>query len=471
MPKFIDFWNRDSGTYWFPFEKKQMNEFSKVKPNNQTSICGYVKWMDDTTFALLPTPYSNQTYLVCNNLTGKIPNHNSYISVEGNTKWTGLRQINSIVTGCYGELILNVKDWKEEKPVFEHTNLYEYFGLSRDFKLKDFQKDLLCSVEDIDPTIKDFLTFTMLGTSSFEEFMGGINLTLYDESEKGKPKSLLKQLTRILPKDIDKQHIIKTPFGAFSLRYETGFFTGNADKQLSSRINNLLENRLCGNSEFKQASLSLHSKNKAPQSFEDKPCALSDIPTVISGTTRVRKALIKPDYDSFKFMLIQHMHEPQIPESTELLVNISKRMEELVESYGLNSIQLSQHGFLNANRNARPTSIFRTSLAHIRAHRIDKITPQEMEKGLEYFEWNLDHVYNVWEDKFKKKTSKLPDKNEYGRIRRIIRKNDKGKGVSEKTIIEEANMKPQRTLDLLLEMHRIGWIYEIGHRCWRLLNP
>ena len=165
------------------------------------------------------------------------------------------------------------------------------------------------------------------------------------------------------------------------------------------------------------------------------------------------------------------MHEPEIPESTDILVNISKRMETLVESYGLDSAQLSQHGFLNANRNARPTSIFRTSLAHIRAHRIDKITPQELKKGLEYFEWNLDHVYTIWEDKFKTKTSKLPDKNEYGKIRRIIRKNDQGKGVSEKMIIQEVNMKPQKTLELLLEMYRIGWIYEIGHMCWRLTEP
>ena len=468
MPKFIDFWNRDSGALWLPFENNQIKEFSQVKPNHHISICGYVKWIDDTTFALLPTPFSNQKYLICNNFTMKIPIQNSCVSVEGYTKWTRLRQIRHDSTYCDGDLVLHVTDWREEKPIFEHTDIYEHFGLSKDFSLKDFQRDLLSPIDDIATELKDFLTFTMLGTSSFEQFIGGINLTLYDESESGKSKSVFRQLRRLLPRDHDKQHVIQTPFGAFSLRYDCGFFTGNADRKLAPKINNLLENRIRRNYEYKQTSLSLYSKNKTPESFEDKPCALSDIPTVISETTRIHNISVNPDYDSFKFMLIQHMHEPKIPESTDILMNISKRMETLVESYDLDAIQLSQHGFLNANRNARPTSIFRTSLAYIRAHRIDTITPQELKKGLEYFEWNLEHVYGIWEDKFKKKSSKLPDKTEYGKIRRILRKNDQGDGVSEQMIIQEAGMKPQKTSKLIHEMYNLGWIFERKNKCWRL---
>jgi len=84
--KSIEFWNRGSGALWLPFERAQIGEFSQVKPNHYVSISGYVKWINDKTFALMPTPFSNQTYLVCKNFTEKLPNENSYVRVEGNTK-------------------------------------------------------------------------------------------------------------------------------------------------------------------------------------------------------------------------------------------------------------------------------------------------------------------------------------------------------------------------------------------------
>jgi len=470
MPKFIEFWNPDSGALWLPFERKQIKEFGQIKPNCQASISGYVKWIDDKTFALIPTPFSNQTYLVCKNFTRKLPNDNSYVRVEGNTKWTRVSQVKPGSAGFRGDLVLHVMNWSEEKPILKHTDLYEYFGLSKDYSLKDFKRDLLYPIEDLDREIGDFLVFTTLGTSSFEQYMGGVNLTLYDATESGMSKSVLRQLRRLIPTDIGEQSVVKTPFGTFGSRYDYGFFLGNADGRLSRKVNSLLENRTRRSLEFRQASLSLHSKNKAPATFEDKPCALSDIPTVLPETTKIQKISFNPDYDSFKFMLIQHMHEPQIPKPTDTLVNLSKRMETLVESYDLDPIQLTEHGFLNANIHARPTSIFRQSLAHVRAHKMNVITPHEISKGLDYFEWNLRYVYEIWEDLFKKRTkpSDWPDKTEYGKIRRIIRRYDQGNGVNEEIIKQEAGVKPQKTMQLIDEMRRIGWIFARSHKCWRL---
>jgi hypothetical protein len=58
-PFIIDFWQRDVGATWLSFERKKINEFSKVKPNEKTSLSGYVKWVNDLTFALIPTLFSN----------------------------------------------------------------------------------------------------------------------------------------------------------------------------------------------------------------------------------------------------------------------------------------------------------------------------------------------------------------------------------------------------------------------------
>jgi len=472
MPKFIEFWNRDSGALWLPFEHEQMKEFSQVKPNQSVSISGYVKWINDKKFALVPTLFSNQTHLICRNFTERLPNENSYVRVEGNTRWVRPRQVNSVSVVFKGDLVIDVFNWREEKLVFRHADLYDYFGLSKDYTLEDFKRDVLYPIEDLDREIGDFLVFTILGTSSFEQYAGGVNLTLYDATQSGMSSSVLRQLKRIIPQDVNESFVVKTRFGAFSLRYDYGFFVGNADIELPPKVRSLLENRTRLSLGIKQASLSLHSKNKAPVSFSDKPCALSDIPTVVPETTKIQKISFNPDYDSFKFMLMQHMHEPQIPKTTDTLANLSERIETLVENYDLDPVQLTQYGFLNANINARPTSIFRQSLAHSRAHNVDIITSQEINKGLDYFEWNLRYVYEIWEDLFKRGTrpSDMPDKTEYGEIRRIIRRYDQGNGVNEEVIIQEAGMKPQKTMELIKEMYRLGWIFERNTRSWRLTH-
>lgn len=471
MPKkFIEFWNRDVGALWLPFERKQIKEFTKVRPNENVAIGGYVKCIDDRTFALIPTSFSNQTYLVCRNLTEKLPNENSYVAIEGHTRWIRLRQVASTSVHFEGNLVIDVMNWREEKPIVKHTDLHEYFGLSKDYSLRDFKRDLLHPIQGLEPKLEDFLAFTVLGTPSFEQYMGGINLTLYDAAQSGMSRSVLRQLKRLIPSDIGEQSVVKTPFGAFGLRYNYGFFVGNADTPLTPQISHLLENRTRLSLKFRQASLSLYSTNKAPSSFSDKPCALSDIPTILPETSKIQKISFNPDYDSFKFMLIQHRHQPQIPKSAETLAGLSKKMEKLVESYGLDPIHLTQHGFLNANINARPTSILRQSLAYVRAHKINRITSSEMTRGLEYFEWNLRYAYEIWEDLFKRKAnpSQWSDKGEYGEIRRIIRRYDQGNGVGEEIIRREISMKPQRTVELIAEMQKIGWVYETKPKCWRL---
>ena len=476
MRKFLDFWNRDRGALWLPLEHRRIEEYSKVKPNQHFSLSGHVKQINDSTFALVPLPFSNQAYHVCRNFTERLPNENMPVRIEGQARRTGLRPVKRGSTYFKSNLLLHVMNWQKEKPVIRHTDLYEHFGLYKDYSLEDFKREALFSIEDLDPEVGDFLVFAMLGTSSFERSMGGINLTLYDAAKSGMSRSVLRRLRRLIPPDMGEQHVEKTPYGAFGLRYNYGFLVGNADAKLTREASHLLENRTRFSFKFRQASLSLHSKQKAPASFSDKPCALSDIPTCIPETTRVHKISFHPDYDSFKFMLLHHMHEPQIPNPHETLTHLRKKMEELVEDYDLDRSELTRHGYLNANLDARPTSIFRQSLAHVRAHEVDKITPREMLKGLDYFKWNLQNVYSIWEErklfKLRGKPLDLPDKIEYGKIRRIIRRYDEGNGVSEKVIVEEAGMKPQKTMQLIHEMDKLAWIYcgdyQGNYKCWRL---
>ena len=120
-PLIMQFWERDVGATWLSFERKKIIEFSKIRHREKVSVSGYVKWVSNSVFALLPTLFSNQIYLLCANYTETCPPENSYISVSGETKFERLtpnRQSPSSRT-FEARLIINVLEWKNDKPNFE----------------------------------------------------------------------------------------------------------------------------------------------------------------------------------------------------------------------------------------------------------------------------------------------------------------------------------------------------------------
>ena len=78
-------WKREFGALWVPFEREKIIEFSRVKANERITISGYVKWINNKSFALVPTLFSNQIHLLCVNNTERRPTENSYITVSGTT--------------------------------------------------------------------------------------------------------------------------------------------------------------------------------------------------------------------------------------------------------------------------------------------------------------------------------------------------------------------------------------------------
>ena len=461
-PFIIRFWKREVGTLWLPFERERILEFSKIKPGEVIAITGYVKWITDNIFALLPTPFSNQIYLLCVNLTERKPNENSYIEIQGKAAWSQMRSVHPRSTLFKAKRIIYVYDWKDAKPDLTLPKL--------NFDYRDFKENLTYRIRNLEPNIADFLAFTALSTPPFYQNVGGINLTLYDSTTQGLPRLIVKEIRRVIPPDLHELHTVKTPFGRFAIRYKYGLFSANADKKLPHNIEVFLTKRTQPYiKDFDEVSLSLHSKRQKPMTIMDPPCSLSDIPTVIPEETVIdRGKSAFPEPDSFKYMIIQHMKTPIIKNYDETLVEIVNRLEKMTEDYGLDSTHLSRYGFLNANYNARPTSILREALAYARAHNINIIDFYVIDKIFDdYFEWNLNHVYDVWEDLIKKPGIPLSLRVEYRDIIRIIRKYEKD--VNVEIIKSEAKTEPHETERLLKEMERAGLIYWSSPGRYRLI--
>jgi hypothetical protein len=209
------------------------------------------------------------------------------------------------------------------------------------------------------------------------------------------------------------------------------------------------------------------SKDK-PVTIEDSPCRLSDIPTVIPEETSIVRYRQSIDpFDAFNFIVMNHYKAPVISDVSTSLTEIVDSIEKLVDDYSLDHQLLTQYGFLNANYNARPTSVLRKSLSFARAQNVDAVTPEfTMKVFNDFFKWNFEYVYEVWEDLLakplvgKKPMASLRVK--YRDIIRIIRKYHSSNlpGVSRDDLIREAKTNPFETQRLLDECSAAGIIFQ-----------
>jgi len=468
-PLLVKFWQRYYGPLWFPFEREQIKRFSAVRVNEPVDISGYVKCIRKGIFALFPTPFSNQTYLTCINHTEKDPPENAFIRISGVVKWEKLTRNRNLPAESRifsGEKVVHVEYWKEEIPNIEFPKLnYDY---------KDFKRDLLYRIEGLEPKIEDFIAFSALSSPPLHESIGGVSLTLYDSTKTGLPKLVIREIKRVIPSDLGNPFVIRTSYGPIRLQYKFNYRTEDADKPLSNLARTLLmhrEKQLIPN--YDELSLSLFSKRSRPLTIEEPPCCRSDIPTVVPETTYINSS--KPAYvefDALKYLLWQHMKTPIVVDYEKSIPFIQECLEKTVEKYRLPSTQLGAYGFLDANYNARPTSIIRKSLAYARAQNLKKVNQEVIQKVFnEYFKWNLDWVYEVWEDLLspERGISTLV-KVEYREIMRVLRNYDNEGGIPVEIIAKELNESPYKVQEKLTEMWNSGLVFEVKRGSYRLIR-
>jgi hypothetical protein len=114
----------------------------------------------------------------------------------------------------------------------------------------------------------------------------------------------------------------------------------------------------------------------------------------------------------------------------------------------------------------------RQCLSYARAHNIERVQSKDVSRILkEYFDWNLNYVYDVWEDTLSGTKTPLSLRVEYRDIFRVVRANyETGQpGVSLETIKAEVKTKPLETETKVYAMRKAGLLYEPAPGYFRLI--
>jgi len=367
----------------------KLREFYDSISKPQIEVSGFVKRMSDNRFILLPTMTTPQTYLQCSlkeNIL--LPEENSYVRVEGRPTWSHLRRVHGNLYA--GDRSVLVEDWKPDTLGFQVIPPIDYH---------EFRNEIFTNVLNIEPFLQDLLAFQIVSCPPLERFLGGLNLCLYDATPLSLLRRVIRQMTRIVPEDLGKTHILKTPIGKAALRYRFNWIAGNADEPLPEETAVVMRERTGASCD--ELSLSLGSQQIKPRSIEDPPCALSDLSTILNEDVDLSTKKLDPSLDAFKYMLAMHHRIPSMDDSESTILSLHQKFTELPNRYDIPPHQLARFKFLDASYCGKPQSILRLALADARIHGKPKATMDHANHMFhEYFMKNLDYTYEIWADLF-----------------------------------------------------------------------
>ena len=469
-PLRLRFWKRTYGSEFPSFEFSRIKEFYDTVKMKRPSVSGYVKRIDYQHFLLLPTLYTPFP-LLCTCAEGiALPPENAYVNVEGQMHWTQLKMIAEREYGGKKEII--VEKWDMDSP--------EWLAQTRpNMNFKEFKEEIFTRVLNVEPLVQDFIASQIVSCPQFENFIGGLNVCMYDATQKALASTVLKEIRRIVPRDIGKTHVIKTPFGQVPLTYRYCLIPINADKPISQNVAKTMTKRTAP-FRYDEVSLYLGSKRNMPKTLEEAPCRLSDFPTTLNEEADITKKRVDPSFEAFKYMQIQHLTAPIIVNTTELISKIHDTIINLPNRYDISPQSLARFKILDASYYGKPQSVLRLALANARAENKKKMLDDNLNCALKMFEENFDYNYEVWHDLFPKAVRSIgtrlllklsPDE------RKIIRTIEKLQGSEKECVkIEEINANlphlKRRLLEELIEDLRIrrGLIIEELPQCYKVIS-
>lgn len=377
------------GIEYTRFENQQIQEFDKARKSTLVEITGFVSWLDNTKFLLLPTRTTNSLYFICKVQDGlQLPDNNQYVSINGKWQHSVESKNHSIYKILIAESIQSVK------PDFGIVN--------PDISQKDFEQNLFDGWINIDPIIQNLIAQSYVSSPTTPKRVGGLTLSLFNPPRKQRLVNLLhSDLKRLIPAELYGNKPAVFDVYELGLKHTLPPFNWSekvADiDEPSNTISPLLERIPCTTEEY---SISLLSQGSVPRSFESIGFVKSDYPIILEDHIERRSNSYYTGPEVTKFLIAAQMNSPTISQDVVEKSIEHSRMElkKLVETKETLTKMIGHNQFLDLGIDGKPLSILNLAVSRGRSIIGKSITFDDNKKTTTDFVKNLEHVSHIWFD-------------------------------------------------------------------------
>src|ERR1035437_7813579 len=187
VPIVPSFRNRQFGSEFNRWEMTLLKEFSYAKQSRNPVISGvivYDRKLGKNRFLLIPAAHLAQDYAICECPPDlPVPSNLSNVTLQGSRR----------VFNDHWEIYV-------EKISYEKVKV----PIKPEISFRDFREQLLLQWGGISPLLGDLLAFQFVSSPPIHDLglSGGLNLTVYDATNRGESKHLLNYFKSMLPPDI-----------------------------------------------------------------------------------------------------------------------------------------------------------------------------------------------------------------------------------------------------------------------------
>jgi hypothetical protein len=401
------FRNRQYGSEFNEWELNILKDFSYAKKSTNPSVSGTVVYdgkLGRNRFLLIPAAHLPQDYCICECPDDvKIPANLSYVTVTGQKR----------VFYDYWEIMIDsIAPAKIRIPI------------EPDIDFKEFQEQLFLQWGGISSPLRELLAFEFVSSPPMLNFgqSGGLNITIYDATNRNQTSKLLEYFYNIMPPDIAlgksgslaiPELATEQPLSPFTWRFRSF----NADKPLNHNLATFLDRRR--SRKFSEVSIGLGSRRKQPKSLYDPPVRLVDQPTILPDEVEMRRMHFEPPLEVTKYIVTMQMLFPTIGNTLEdlnsTLEKAGQKVLDIAEKYDVPQA-VRQHGLFDANYYGRPQSMLRLALSSARSQQIQTVDNDLVSKAFEdFYAKNFETIFEAWEDMFTVKGVEMVSLNEADR--------------------------------------------------------
>jgi hypothetical protein len=451
-PSFRD---RRFGSEFNRWELQLLKDFSYAKKSMNPSISGVIVFdrkLGQNRFILIPAAHLTQDYVICEcPMDMPIPSNLSNITISGKRR-----------------VFLDHWEIMVEKIVYNKTGT---LPIKPEISFKEFQEYLLMQWGGIEPLLGELLAFQFVSSPPIFELgqTGGLNLTVYDGTNRGESKKLLKYFRDILPTDIalGKTGLLSIPELATEQPlspFTWSFRSFDADKPLGQHLLTFLEKRKT--KKISEVSIGLGSRRSHPDTLYEPPLTMVDQPTLLPDNVEMIRRRFDPPLEVTKYIISMQMLFPTLgkvqTDIDEILAKTSNNIIEIAEKYDIPQT-VRRHGLFDPSYYGKPQSILRLGLASARSEVKQSTDKQELMRLFDkLYLKNMELIMEAWDDMFTRKGLELVSLDEFSRqLLKYIAENETNFGLGFNTITEHfaANkvqeFKIRQQLDQLKDIGKI----------------